>query len=74
MNHFNHCLNQYIDLPFSEFARIQFRLPDGSSVTNQFSSSDSLDAARAFITEVLILSISDIFSVKTATICINFYL
>eukprot|EP00058_Branchiostoma_floridae_P027454 XP_002612945.1 hypothetical protein BRAFLDRAFT_58187 [Branchiostoma floridae] len=35
----------------SEFARLQFRLPDGSSVTNTFASSDSLETARQFVAE-----------------------
>ncbi|XP_078661063.1 UBX domain-containing protein 4-like isoform X3 [Branchiostoma floridae x Branchiostoma belcheri] len=37
----------------SEFARLQFRLPDGSSVTNTFASSDSLETARQFVAEQL---------------------
>ncbi|XP_035657813.1 UBX domain-containing protein 4-like isoform X3 [Branchiostoma floridae] len=37
----------------SEFARLQFRLPDGSSVTNTFASSDSLETARQFVAEHL---------------------
>ncbi|CAH1241796.1 UBXN4 [Branchiostoma lanceolatum] len=37
----------------SEFARLQFRLPDGSSVTNTFASRDNLEAARQFVAEHL---------------------
>jgi len=37
----------------STFARIQFRLTDGSSVVNQFDPNQTLDEARLFITEKL---------------------
>ncbi|XP_066299925.1 UBX domain-containing protein 4-like [Branchiostoma lanceolatum] len=37
----------------SEFARLQFRLPDGSSVTNTFASRDNLENARQFVAEHL---------------------
>lgn len=37
---------------FSATARIQFRLPDGSSFTNQFSSQDKLQEARQFVVQV----------------------
>ncbi len=39
----------------STFARIQFRLTDGSSVVNQFDPNQTLDEARLFITEVRVI-------------------
>lgn len=39
-------------LPHSAIARIQFRLPDGSSLTNQFPSETTLQEARQFAAQV----------------------
>lgn len=36
-----------------ESSRVQFRMPDGSSITNVFSSADTLSIARSFIQEKL---------------------
>ena len=35
-----------------ETASIQFRLPDGTRITNRFQSSDTLGDARAYLLEV----------------------
>lgn len=43
-------------LPSSAIARIQFRLPDGSSFTNQFPSETRLQEARQFAAQVCFVS------------------
>ena len=48
----NHIVTYDIDHNFSEQARIQVRLPDGSSINNTFSSSDNLQAVADFVTGV----------------------
>ena len=45
-------LTEQFSLSYSAVARIQFRLPDGSSFTNQFPSDAPLEEARQFAAQV----------------------
>ena len=52
-----------------ETASIQFRLPDGTRITNRFQSSDTLGDARAYLLEVCSAHISQ----KTVIISSEIY-
>lgn len=49
-------LTNSVSPPSSAIARIQFRLPDGSSFTNQFPSETQLQEARQFAAQVCFVS------------------
>ena len=49
-------INLYFFMACRETASIQFRLPDGTRITNRFQSSDTLGDARAYLLEVCSVS------------------